>query len=335
MPQKAKNTRSGFTLIELLVVMAIIAGVAALSLSGYFYMERASRYRRSATQAYTTFVAAAETARWLQAPAWVSVDPESGEVKAYGLETVASWHFEMQGASKGIQLEYQGNVEVKPGYAGDGIMVGMDEAAPEGGGVVAVPVGKFAQGGFFECYVRPMYYGMDQEMFKWGNGVSLKITMAGRVEGRVGGETLRNPDLRVNLFRWTRFGILFSRDYISVMMDDAELAGRKPKEFPDMEGLVEVPSVEHPVHGYMDEARLLRVRVVGEWKPQSGLKPKATEQVYVWFKADGTLDAEKTPGPFRLTFETDGGAGKSFDIVVSPEGEVSIDMGGTGGGGGG
>ena len=324
----ATYRRSGFTLVELLVVMVIIVSLVGLSLGGYFYMERSSRFRRAMSEAEAVFIAAAQTARWLQAPAWVIIDPEKGELTSYGLETVASWHFEENEASQGIPLVFKGNVQMKGGYAGSGILVGMDPQFPEGGAVASVPAGKFPNGGYFECYVKPMDSGKGQVVFRWGKTVSLTIVEGLRLEGRIGGETLRNPDVRVNAFRWARFGILFSRDYVSIMMDDAVLAGRQPRDFPVLEGQVELPAVDAPVHGYVDEARLLRVRELGKWVRQSGLAPTGDDRTFVWFRPDGTLDASLSPGPITVGIKADGAPGQGFTVTVTPDGEVKAAPGG-------
>jgi len=320
--------RGGFTLIELLVVMVIMVSLAGLSLGGYFYMERSSKFRRAMTEAEGVFVAATQTARFLQAPAWVIIDPEKGELTSYGLETVASWHFEQNEASQGIPLVYKGNVQVKAGYAGSGILVGMDPEFPEGGAVASVPASRFPDGGYFECYVKPLDSGKGQVVFRWGKTVSLTIVEGLRLEGRIGGETLRNPDIRVNAFRWARFGILFSRDYVSMMMDDAVLAGREPRDFPELEGEVELPAVDAPVHGCVDEARLLRVRELGKWVRQLGMAPAGDDRKFVWYKPDGTLDASLSPGPITVNVGGEGSSGQSFTITVTPDGEVRAALGG-------
>lgn len=324
---RADEAQSGFTLVELLVTMSIIVLLAGLSFAGLMAMTRSSALEREAADAMSAFIACSAAAERTRMPAFVVADPEQNSIICYGMELESGWHFETSDISA-LPLAYEGTVEIVPGFAGSAIQMGL--AAEEGGGkpagaaVFKPPYKRFAYGGFFECYVRLMAYG-EQTLFRWGDAVEFQVTVAGRLEARAGGTTVRNPHVMMNLYRWVRVGCLFSEPCLAVFMDGAVIAEDEPQKYsPPADAEAEISSLRYSLRGQLDEARLASLRRLAEWQG-SRFQLKLKDARIIWFAADGALDSDVHTAPVLLPFQNPQEPQTDFNIRIETNGEASRD----------
>lgn len=331
----ARVERRGFSLIELLLVVALVATMLGIGLGLFARIDLGDRIARSQVQ--NVLRSAHNWAVARQAPARVVIDAKAGVLRAEGLQTIGTWHFERE--------PLEGALELDGANLGGRIAVGgfqgncLSFAGTPSRSRAEIPVHKdpaydFTSGFQVRCAVRTS--GLSGgALLDLGGSVGLETLDAGAVRAWFSsltvderGETKRGPPVTITTDRgallperWALVEAQYDRRVFRVLVDGAplvEVAEEAAVTKPDR-ALVLSPGVT-AFPGAIDNLVIAAVAAADVTELPKGVEFGAKTPAVIAFAPGGALDRERhrEPARFTLVFED----GREETIVVGLYGTV-------------
>lgn len=330
-----RTQRAGFTLIELLLVVALVATMLGIGLGLFARIDLGDRIARSQVQ--NVLRSAHNWAVARQAPARVVIDAKGGRMRAEGLQTIGTWHFEREPLEGAFQLDganLGGRIAIG-GFQGNCLsFAGTPSRSRAEIAVHKDPAYDLTSGFQVRCAVRPS--GLDGgALLDLGGAVGLETLDGGAARAWFSsvtvderGETKRGPRVTVTTDRsallpdrWALVEAQYDRRVFRVLVDGVvlvEVAEEAAVTNPE-KALVLSPG-QTPFPGAIDNLVIAAVAAADETELPKGVAFSAKTPAVIAFAPGGALDRERhrEPARFSLVFES----GREESIVVGLYGTV-------------
>lgn len=324
-----RTPTGGFTLLELLLVMGLIGVVFGIGIGMFSSLDLESRTIASEVQ--SVLRSANNWAAARSGPACVRIDPVRGALRAEGLETIGTWHFEslpvvgafgLGGSTVGCELDQDGFLgrAIDLGGRGASVEIDVDDDAAF----------DLTNGFAIECALRPYSSGAGR-VIAIGSACGLDATGDGRLRGwlvalrtdeagtqkQTGRVLVESEPGTLPLGTWSRVALRYDRRRFEILVEGVGVASVvETAPVWKVEGPLVLSDPRRPFGGSLDSLVVSATASDDEVLLPAGVTFAEGTPSEIAFAAGGGLDRERHPAPIELALVFDDGRRRSIGVSL-------------------